>query len=240
MPAGCDGAVPYDLHLDPRSSHQRIAAYLRRLGRGPVLDVGAASGALGRLLAGSGIEIDGLEPDPPSASEATPFYRSMTVAGIEEAELPASTYEVIVLADVLEHLPRPEHVLQQLRQAATPDAVFIISLPNVAHIAARALLAAGKFPRHDRGIFDRTHLHFFTRETALELLRAADLGPVVVATTPVPLEHVWPDWLGPRLLALAMTLQAAAGRAAPRLFAFQWLIVARNATREPSAGQQSG
>jgi 2-polyprenyl-3-methyl-5-hydroxy-6-metoxy-1,4-benzoquinol methylase len=220
--------VPYELHLDPRSSHQRIAAYLRRLGRGPILDVGAASGALGRLLAGSGLEIDGLEPDPPSAAEATPFYRSITVSTIEEADLPTSAYQVIVLADVLEHLPRPDLVLQRLRAAATPDAVYVISLPNVAHIAARGLLAAGKFPRHDRGIFDRTHLHFFTRDTALELLRAAQLEPILVATTPVPLEHIWPDRLGPRLLELAMRVQDAAGRAAPRLFAFQWLIVARD------------
>lgn len=227
--------MPYELHLDPRSSHQRIAAYLRRLGRGPILDVGAASGALGRLVAGSGLEIDGLEPDPPSAAEARPFYRSMTVAGIEEADLPTAAYDVIVLADVLEHLPRPDSVLLRLRLAATSDAIFVISLPNVAHFAARALLAAGKFPRHDRGIFDRTHLHFFTRDTALELLRAAHLEPIVVATTPVPLEHVWPDRMGPRLLELAMKLQAAAGRAAPRLFAFQWLIVARNAARQPGA-----
>jgi 2-polyprenyl-3-methyl-5-hydroxy-6-metoxy-1,4-benzoquinol methylase len=219
--------VPYELHLDPRSSHQRIAAYLRRLGRGPILDVGAASGVLGRLLAGSGLEIDGLEPDPPSAAEARPFYRSVTVATAEEAALPSSAYEVIVLADVLEHMPRPDSVLMRLSQAAAVDAVFVISLPNVAHVAARALLAAGKFPRHDRGIFDRTHLHFFTRDTALELVREAHLKPAVMATTPVPLEHVWPHWLGPSLLELAMRLQTGAARAAPRLFAFQWLIVAR-------------
>lgn len=235
MPAACDGSVPYELHLDPRSSHQRIAAYLRRLGRGPILDVGAASGALGRLLAGSGLEIDGLEPDPPSAAEARPFYRSLTVARVEEAELPTSAYEVIVLADVLEHMPRPDSVLLRLSLAAAADGIFIISLPNVAHVAARALLAAGKFPRHDRGIFDRTHLHFFTRDTALELLREANLEPIVVAATPVPLEHIWPHRLGPGLLELAMKLQAAAGHAAPRLFAFQWLIVARNAARQPAA-----
>jgi SAM-dependent methyltransferase len=219
--------VPYELHLDPRSSHQRIAAYLRRLGRGPILDVGAASGQLGRLLAGSGLEIDGLEPDPHSAAEARPFYRSLTVATAEEAALPRSTYGVIVLADVLEHMPRPDSVLMRLSLAAAVDAVFVISLPNVAHFAGRALIAAGKFPRHDRGIFDRTHLHFFTRDSALELVREAHLKPLVVATTPVPLEDVWPHWLGPSLLELAMRVQTGAAHAAPRLFAFQWLIVAR-------------
>lgn len=219
--------MPYEVHRDPRSSHQRIAAYLRRLGRSPILDVGAASGALGRLLVGSELVIDALEPDQPSAAEARPFYRSVTVATAEQARLPVSAYEVIVLADVLEHMPRPGSVLTRLSQDAAADAVFVISLPNVAHVAARALIAAGKFPRHERGIFDRTHLHFFTLDSALELVRQSHLRPEVVATTPVPLEHIWPPRLGPRMLEVIMRLQAAAARAAPRLFAFQWLIVAR-------------
>jgi len=62
-----------------------------------------------------------------------------------------------------------------IRATATEDATFIISLPNVAHIAARLLLLAGRFPQMNRGIFDRTHLHFYTRATAEAMLRDASL-----------------------------------------------------------------
>jgi len=200
---------------------------VRRVGRGPILDVGAATGQLGRLLADSALLIDGIEPNEAAAESARSFYRSVQVCLIEDAELPKSTYPVIVCADVLEHTPDPEEVLRRLIEAATGDALFVISLPNVAHLAGRLLLLTGHFPRHDRGIFDRTHLHFYTRATALELVRASGLVVTSVSTTPVPLEDVWPSRLGSGTRELAMRSQMLAARVAPTLFAFQWLIVAR-------------
>lgn len=219
--------MPYELHHDPRSSHQRIAKHVRRLSRGPILDVGAASGQLGRLLVDTKLPIDGIEPDEDAAAAARPFYRSIVTSRIEDADLPASTYPVVVCADVLEHTADPEAVLRHLIAASSSDAVFIISVPNVAHLAARLLLLLGMFPRHERGIFDRTHLHFYTRSTAVELIDSAGLRVSAVETTPVPLEDVWPRELGTTMREAAMRLQTLAARVAPSLFAFQWLIVAR-------------
>ena len=105
----------------------------------------------------------------------------------------------------------------------------MVSLPNIGHLAARLLVLSGRFPRHDRGIFDRTHLHFYTRETALELMASAGLSVTTMNATPVPVEDVWPQALGPLLRELAMRGQTAAARVAPTLFAFQWLFVARRA-----------
>jgi hypothetical protein len=102
----------------------------------------------------------------------------------------------------------------------------VISLPNVGHLAARALILSGQFPQHDRGIFDRSHLHFCTRETAVRLVTDAGLKVRQVGTTPVPLEEMWPDWLPASLRHAAMRLQELAARVAPRLFGYQWLIVA--------------
>ena len=219
--------MTYELHLDPRSSHQRTAGFVRRLNRQPILDVGAASGHLGRSLADTGLIIDGVEPDAVAADTARPFYREVTVSRIEDAELPAASYEVVVCADVLEHTADPIAVLKHLIAASTSDAVFIISLPNVAHIAARLFLLAGVFPRHDRGIFDRTHLHFYTRATGLQMLREAGLAIHGVGTTPVPLDEVWPRLLGPTTREIAMRAQTLAARLSANLFAYQWLIVAR-------------
>jgi 2-polyprenyl-3-methyl-5-hydroxy-6-metoxy-1,4-benzoquinol methylase len=219
--------VAYSLHSDPRSSHQRIARFVRMLGRDPILDVGASSGQLGQLLAGSGLTLDGIEPDADSAAVARPNYRSVSVSTIEAADLVGAPYRVIVAADVLEHTPDPTSVLKQLVAASTDDAVFVISLPNIGHLAARLLVLSGRFPHHDRGIFDRTHLHFYTRETALELMASAGLSVTTMNATPVPLEDVWPPALGAGLRELAMRGQTAAARVGPTLFAFQWLFVAR-------------
>ncbi len=217
----------YTLHSDPQSSHQQIVKLVRRVGRAPVLDVGAAQGFLGQMLHTEGTPIDAIEPHPLWAEHARAYYQTVYASSIEAAELPAHRYPIVVCADVLEHTVDPVAALTQLRAAATDDATFIISLPNVAHIAARLLLLAGRFPRMERGIFDRTHLHFYTRATATAMLREGGLQVVLARPTPVPLEQIWPPDSRRTLLRALMLMQRAALLLAPALFGFQWIFVAR-------------
>jgi SAM-dependent methyltransferase len=219
----------YTLHSDPQSSHQQIARLVQRIGRAPVLDVGAAQGFLGQLLQPAGVTIDAVEPHPLWAEHARANYRTVYASSIEAAGLPAKRYPVVVCADVLEHTVDPKAVLAQLRETATDDAFFIISLPNVAHIAVRLLLLAGRFPQMDRGIFDRTHLHFYTRTTAEAMLRDAGLQIVWARPTPVPIEQIWPPDASPAILRALMLAQRAGLLLAPALFGFQWIFVARPA-----------
>jgi hypothetical protein len=78
----------------------------------------------------------------------------------------------------------------------------------------------------ERGIFDRTHLHFYTRDTARELVESAGLRILDWQATPVPLGLIWRS---PRVRPIThgmMRLQSIGLRLAPRLFAYQWIIVA--------------
>jgi 2-polyprenyl-3-methyl-5-hydroxy-6-metoxy-1,4-benzoquinol methylase len=218
----------YRLHQDPRSSHQQITRIVRELRRSPVLDVGAAQGILGQNLAGSGIEIDGIEPNPAWAEAARPHYRSVFVSPIEcVSTLPPRTYAVVVCGDVLEHVVDPIAALRKLRAAATEDATFVISLPNVAHLAVRTMLLFGCFPRMQRGILDKTHLHFFTRKTAIQMLEEAGLRVERVSATPVPLDELWKSGEGTILFRVMMRVQHVFVALLPRLFGYQWIFVAR-------------
>jgi 2-polyprenyl-3-methyl-5-hydroxy-6-metoxy-1,4-benzoquinol methylase len=219
--------IHYRLHHDPRSSHQQIARLVRDLNRGPVLDVGAAQGMLGQLLSGCGMEIDAVEPNPQWAEAARPHYRNTYSGTIEAVALPEDTYRVIVCADVLEHTVDPVTVLQQLRRHATDDATYIISLPNVAHLSIRLMLLFGALPKMQRGILDRTHLHFFTKTTATDMLRQAGLRVERTLTTGVPMEELARGPTSGRLLRAIGTLQAPFLVLLPRMFAFQWIFVAR-------------
>jgi hypothetical protein len=120
-------------------------------------------------------------------------------------------------------------VLRRLRDVATEDARFIVSLPNVAHLAVRLLLLAGQFPRMERGILDRTHLHFPTWRTAQELLAEAGLETLRIRPTGFPLDELWPDGEGTLFFSLLQRLQGLALLIAPTLFAWQWVLVARPA-----------
>src|SRR5512141_957389 len=117
----------YRLHKDPRSSHQQIAKLLKERFGSPsatapetarILDVGAAQGFLGRILEGSGLSIDAIEPNPHWADHARPFYRNVHASTVEPAHLSVGSYDAIVCADVLEHLMEPLAVLKQLRRIA--------------------------------------------------------------------------------------------------------------------------
>jgi 2-polyprenyl-3-methyl-5-hydroxy-6-metoxy-1,4-benzoquinol methylase len=216
----------YRLKNDPLSSHYQIVRLVRELGGAPILDVGSAQGMLGQLLQGSGLEIDAVEPNPIWADSAKPFYRQLFIGTIETAQLPKNAYRVIVCGDVLEHTVDPISVLMQLREHATPDATFIISLPNVAHIAVRLLLLCGYFPKMERGILDKTHLHFFTRETAQQMLQKAGLKVRWRLATVAPLGEIWPKGRGSIVYQALWHLQHICLMLFKGMFAYQWILVA--------------
>src|SRR5688572_12083212 len=102
----------YRLRRDPKSSHQQIARLIREIRPNQVLDVGAAQGILGQLLADSGLTIDAIEPNSEWAEAAKPHYRQVMNSTVEAANLTEGTYDCIVCADVLEHLPDPLSTLK--------------------------------------------------------------------------------------------------------------------------------
>ncbi len=182
--------------------------------------------------------IDAVEANPVWADHARAYYREVWAQMIEDAPIPPATYPVIVCGDVLEHTADPVGVIEQLKQSATPDAVFIVSLPNVAHIAVRLMLLLGQFPRMERGILDRTHLHFYTRSTAHDTLREAGLVPLRTRPTPFPLEELWRSGKGTLGFRIVVGLQKLALLVAPTLFAWQWIILAQHedgTTPQPDA-----
>jgi hypothetical protein len=85
-------------------------------------------------------------------------------------------FDCIVFGDVLEHLADPGTVLQRCRSILAPGGMVVASIPNVAHVAVRAMLLEGRWDYSDLGIMDRTHLRFFARSTLVELLSSAGLA----------------------------------------------------------------
>ena len=225
----------YQLHADPHSSHRKLSALAESYGRGPVLDVGAAEGYLGQMLADSDLVVDAIEPNPAFAEMARPHYRKLYAVPLEEAAL-EEPYGTILLGDVLEHLVDPLAGLTHLIRHLKPNGILIASLPNVAHLAVRLLLLSGSFPSMDSGPLDRTHLHFFTRSTAERLLRDAGLALLERHATVVPLA----DITGGRWSAVGRALrplQLVGLRLLPGLFAYQWIFVASPLEAEGRSGQ---
>src|SRR5581483_1728689 len=89
------------------------------------------------------------------------------------AALGESRFDVVVCADVLEHLRDPARVLAALPPLLAPGGYLVASVPNVAHASVVAELLQGRFPYRPQGLLDDTHVRFFTREAIERCLEAA-------------------------------------------------------------------
>lgn len=132
-----------------------------------ILDIGAGSGVLGRVLARKGLNlvVDGVEPNAFAANLARRYYRNTYVGLVQEFydQISAVQYDFIILADVIEHMPNPQEVLSDLLKHLSPKTKLIISVPNVAFGSVRLALMNGNFDYVDSGLLERTHLRFFTK-----------------------------------------------------------------------------
>ena len=144
-----------------------------------VLDVGTGSGALGKhLAAAGGHTVDGVTYNAEEAALAQPHYRNVQTLDLEQQSLISAVgenrYDVIVCADVLEHLRNAGTVLQSMARLLNPGGRVLISLPNVTHLGVLLGLMAGRFVRTKEGLLDSTHVHFFDRAGLNQLV--ADAG----------------------------------------------------------------
>ena len=193
---------PYVLKPDRYSSHAQIAAWLkaRRLRSASsdtyaVLDVGCAGGFLGHWLAADEFYLMGVDNNQVYLNDLNANYRQKILADIEL--YPALNLDrqpdALVLADVLEHCRHPVEVLHYLcKTYLRPGADVIISVPNVTHWYVRLSLLLGRFDYADRGLLDRTHLRFFTLESASDFCAQNQIVVEEVRVTPTPLPLINP------------------------------------------------
>lgn len=185
-----------------------------------VLDVGCASGYLGRILQQQGCTLTGIEADAEAAATA-PFR--VVIGDLVDADLRAEVggpFDTILCGDVLEHLADPAGTLDWLAGLLAPGGIVVVSVPNIGHWTGRRALVRGRFPQEDHGLFDRTHLRWFTRESARALVEGAGLRVTAEAFTPAPLP------LQSRVPALQRFLPRALHKH-PELFALQIVLTAQ-------------
>jgi 2-polyprenyl-3-methyl-5-hydroxy-6-metoxy-1,4-benzoquinol methylase len=151
------------------------------------MDIGCGAGAFGRTLRDLGFSyLAGIEIAPEAAARARETYDLILEMPVEDA-LPrlTETFDLIICADILEHLIDPWSVTADLRRLAHRGTVLAVSIPNIRYWRAIARLAIGDgFAYETSGIFDSTHVRFFTTSDALRMLRDAGWAPRRVGAPP--------------------------------------------------------
>jgi 2-polyprenyl-3-methyl-5-hydroxy-6-metoxy-1,4-benzoquinol methylase len=184
---------------------------------GEVLDVGCAEGVnADALRAADATRVAGIELDERFADRARARLDEV-VRGSVEDELPwrPASFDTILCYDVLEHLRDPWTVLERLHALLRPGGRVHVALPNARHTSLwLPLVRHGRFAYGPEGVLDVTHLRFFGRRDAEDLVRGAGFEIAAV-------EHERPD-TGRGRLALRL-----APRLWPELRAIHWYIEGR-------------
>lgn len=141
--------------------------------------------------------------------------------------LPHGSFNHAIFGDVLEHLLDPESVVRQAADRLVSGGTLLACIPNVQHWSVFVQLIRGKWPRQDSGLFDRTHIRWFTLNDMVELMEQA--GLVVEHVTARSFEAA--DSIGPDVVdylePLAHYLGVAQDQLVERSMPLQYVLIAR-------------
>jgi SAM-dependent methyltransferase len=198
-----------------------------------VLDVGCGTGSVTKhVISNRGATVIGLEPDEARARRAR--ERGLVVHMVPlSADIIESLgeFDVVLFADVLEHLADPWSILTLAKSALAPDGRIVASVPNVAHWSVRTDIVRGRFAYRESGIMDATHLRWFTEAGVRILFESAGVTvDAIKATAGYDLSCYMERFPWRRMSpARRAAIIRRAVKRWPRLFGCQWVISGRPA-----------
>jgi 2-polyprenyl-3-methyl-5-hydroxy-6-metoxy-1,4-benzoquinol methylase len=140
-----------------------------------VLDVGCGFATTSQHIEKRGNRVTGIESSAEAVAVARTRVSEVIHADLQNHPLAGRRFDVIIFADVLEHLAWPIGVLRGYLDLLKDGGSIIVSLPNVGLWSVRLNLLLGRFQYEETGVLDRTHLRFFTRRSARAMIESAGL-----------------------------------------------------------------
>lgn len=204
------------------SSHAVILEMLAGLPTCRILDLGCSGGLFAAHARAAGHQVTGVDQmEIPGVRDRTDhFVRASLEDGIPDAV--GDGFDIIVAADVIEHLSRPGEVLRDMYRVLRPGGQVLLSVPNFAHWYPRMRVITGLFGYDSRGILDDTHLRFFTRATLRRLVRTSGFDILEEKATGLPLRAI--SQSDGHRLRIAHKSDQALVRARPTLFGYQFIL----------------
>lgn len=218
----------YEINLDWDNTATKL---IRLVGRNKnVLEFGCGPGHMSKVLTEKmGCRVTGIEIDREAAKSAERYCEKVYSLDLDQADvfgvIKEKNFDVLLLADILEHLKDPEALLNDISGLAGRSGYVVASVPNVGYCGLVAELLAGQFQYRDLGILDRTHLRFFTRESFVALLETCGYEVQLVDSYKLPPEYSeFKDHIS--LLSARMRQLILKGREA---LAYQYIVMAKRA-----------
>jgi SAM-dependent methyltransferase len=164
-----------------RTAARHLRIVERYAGPGRLLDVGCASGMFLRAAASKGWAVVGVEPSRvffESARQNLSGCGEVFCTVLQKADLPPSSFDVITLWDVLEHITEPVNFLRVCERLLKPGGLLFVNVPDIESIQAR--LFGPRWP-----LLLQEHLNYFTRESLRQCSVSAGLEWIAHGRRPV-------------------------------------------------------
>jgi len=187
-----------------------------------VLDVGCSGGRLAEQLRERGHHVTGIDvyETPETSKRLDAFYRADLDQGIPDEV--GRGFDVVIAADVIEHLRNSDQLLRQIADRLEPDGRLLLSVPNFGHWYPRLRTMLGIFDYDQRGILDKTHLRFYTRRSLLKQVRKTgyQVNEIRYSGLPIDVLHAESSLLKRVVVAVDSLLV----RLRPTLFGYQFIL----------------
>lgn len=178
------------------------------VGSNRVIEIGCSSGALAREFKrlNRNCNYFGVDVDSSYVELASRYCDQVCVGDIETFGADffdkQQSRDCWVFGDSLEHLRSPWAVLKAIRKVIPASGCVVACIPNSQHWSMFARLAIGDLRYEDSGLFDRTHLRWFSRQTLVELFQSA--GFAIVEGSPRIFDEPGRDAFLPKIADLAL------------------------------------
>ncbi len=169
----------YTVELEGDTAPARIVRLIGREKK--VLEIGAGPGSITRMLRDhGGCQVTGIEVDPKAIEKLSRCCDQVYQVDLNDVTWVnhishEGHFDVVLAADVLEHLYNPLGVLTAMKGLVSARGCIVVSLPHVGHCAIVACLLAENFEYRDWGLLDRTHIRFFGMKNMQALFDQAGL-----------------------------------------------------------------
>jgi 2-polyprenyl-3-methyl-5-hydroxy-6-metoxy-1,4-benzoquinol methylase len=193
-----------------------------------LLDVGCGTGVHAQYLTSKipDLEVDGITISKPEADSAAQYCRKVWHHDAERGlpdECLEKGYDCVICSHILEHMAAPDLLLQGIRNVLSEKGSLIVAIPNLFFITSRLKILCGDFQYEEVGLWDETHLRWYTSSSLNMLLDSAGFTVEERAHSGyIPLGPIR-KLLGKR----SSQLDRAVVRLRPDLFAWQFVVKAK-------------
>ena len=181
----------YHHSAEPAAPEVRYTQWLekaeRLVGRGRVLEIGAGSGGFVRAALARGWKVDANEVSPRGLEMLRRTGATVFAGDVASAHYPDGQFDLVVSAEVIEHLPAPLEHLREVGRVTRPAGVLILTTPNFDGLTRRWLGVNWR-------VIDPEHLGYFTSATLSRILREAGYALVDVRSRSLDVS----SWRRPR------------------------------------------